>query len=115
MVATLSIPATLPRGNATQRPFAANNAMTMEIIVIGCDRGVDLRAGPGSVVNGRGRDPGHGIGRHHGRRDGRRFEEMTKMKSNRRGSKDGTRDWLSNRYKVTPEQDLIKLREVAEN
>ena len=27
------------------------------------------------------------------------------------GSKDGTRDWLSNRYKTTPEQDFIKLRE----
>jgi glycosyltransferase involved in cell wall biosynthesis len=27
------------------------------------------------------------------------------------GSKDGTRDWLSGRYKVTPEQDLAKCRE----
>ena len=27
------------------------------------------------------------------------------------GSKDGTRDWLSNRYKATLEQDFIKLRE----
>ncbi len=27
------------------------------------------------------------------------------------GSRDGTRDWLSNRYKATPEQDFIKGRE----
>src|ERR1700744_6552758 len=27
------------------------------------------------------------------------------------GSKDGTRDWLSNRYKATAEQDFIKGRE----
>jgi hypothetical protein len=54
--------AALPGGDATQRPSAANNAMTMETCIIGCDQGVDLRAGPGSVPDGHGCDPDHGTG-----------------------------------------------------
>jgi hypothetical protein len=34
----------------------------METCIIGCDQGVDLRAGPGSVPDGHGCDPGHGTG-----------------------------------------------------